>query len=119
MFILYSHDFVLQTGVLLFQLSIDILTSRESCFSLRNDMAYLEYSVIALNVNGLNNPIKRSKIIAKMKREKQDLICWHHGSRCVDMCCGLEYKFAFLSGLHKQNKKYKTRSCVHKIHLKR
>lgn len=82
-------------------------------------MAYHEYSVITLNVIGLNNPIKRSKIIAKVKREKQDIICWHHGSRCVDMCSGLEYKCASISGLHKQNRKYKTRSCVHKIRLKR
>lgn len=34
------------------------------------------YKVITLNVNGLNNPIKRSKMVAKMKREKQDIIFW-------------------------------------------
>lgn len=28
------------------------------------------------NVNGLHNPIKRSKIIAKMKREKLQVIFW-------------------------------------------
>jgi exonuclease III len=35
-----------------------------------------EYKVVTLNVNGLHNPIKRSQIIAKMKREKQQIIYW-------------------------------------------
>uniref|UniRef100_A0A3Q3BC05 ribonuclease H n=1 Tax=Kryptolebias marmoratus TaxID=37003 RepID=A0A3Q3BC05_KRYMA len=35
-----------------------------------------QYKVITLNVNGLHNPIKRSKALAKMKREKQDIIFW-------------------------------------------
>lgn len=39
-------------------------------------MPYHEYRVITLNVTGLNNPIKRSKAIAKIKREKQDIIFW-------------------------------------------
>lgn len=30
-----------------------------------------EYKIITLNVNGLQNPIKRSKVISNMKREKQ------------------------------------------------
>lgn len=34
------------------------------------------YKVITLNVNGLHNPIKRNKTIAKMQREKQDIIFW-------------------------------------------
>ncbi len=32
--------------------------------------------MITLNVNGLHNPIKRSKTIAKMKREKLHVIFW-------------------------------------------
>lgn len=35
-----------------------------------------EYGVITLNVNGLHNPIKRGKVIAKMKREKLHVIFW-------------------------------------------
>lgn len=35
-----------------------------------------KYNFITLNLNGLHNPIKRSKVIAKMKREKQDVIFW-------------------------------------------
>lgn len=34
------------------------------------------YKVITLNINGLHNPIKRSKAIAKMKRERYDIIFW-------------------------------------------
>lgn len=35
-----------------------------------------EYRIITLNVNGLLNPIKRSKRTAKMKRENQQIIFW-------------------------------------------
>lgn len=35
-----------------------------------------KYNFITLNVNGLHNPVKRGKVIAKMKREKQDVIFW-------------------------------------------
>lgn len=35
-----------------------------------------EYKIITLNVNGLHNPIKRSRIIAKMKRERIQVIFW-------------------------------------------
>lgn len=35
-----------------------------------------EYNILTLNVNGLHNPIKRSKAIAKIKRERQDIIFW-------------------------------------------
>lgn len=37
-------------------------------------MLHQKYRVITLNVNELHSPIKRSKVIAKMKREKQDII---------------------------------------------
>lgn len=37
-------------------------------------MQFQEYRVITLNVNGLYNPIKRSKVIAKMKKEKLHVI---------------------------------------------
>lgn len=35
-----------------------------------------EFRVVTLNVNGLHNPIKRGKVIAKMKREKLHVIFW-------------------------------------------
>ena len=34
------------------------------------------YNLVSLNVNGLNSPIKRSKMIAKMKREKVNIAFW-------------------------------------------
>lgn len=34
------------------------------------------YKVITLNINGLHSPIKRSKALSKMKREKCDIIFW-------------------------------------------
>lgn len=39
-------------------------------------MLQQEYRIVTLNVNGLQNPIKRGKIIAKMKRENQHVIFW-------------------------------------------
>lgn len=39
-------------------------------------MHHQEYKIVTLNVSGLLNPIKRSKIITKMKREKLQLIYW-------------------------------------------
>lgn len=39
-------------------------------------MSNQEYKIITLNVNGLLNPIKRSKLTTKMKREKQHIIFW-------------------------------------------
>ena len=41
-----------------------------------------EYKVITLNVNGLQNPIKRNKLITKMKREKQHIIFWQETHLC-------------------------------------
>lgn len=35
-----------------------------------------EYKIITLNVNGLHNLIKRSRIIAKMKQERIQVIIW-------------------------------------------
>lgn len=49
-------------------------------FPLSVEMIYQTYKVITLNVNGLHNPMKRSKTIAKMKREKQDIIFWQETS---------------------------------------
>jgi len=34
-------------------------------------MPHQKYRIITLNINGLHNPIKRSKVIAKMIREEQ------------------------------------------------
>lgn len=39
-------------------------------------MTHQTYRFITLNVNGLPNPVKRSTIIVKMKREKQDIVFW-------------------------------------------
>ena len=33
-----------------------------------------EVKLMSLNVNGLGNPIKRSKVMAKLKKEKADII---------------------------------------------
>lgn len=64
--------FVTQTDVLLFRSST--VWEFECLVKLfiwtLIEMLHQEYKVITLN--GLNNPIKRSKAIAKMKREKQD-----------------------------------------------
>lgn len=39
-------------------------------------MHYQYYNILSLHVNGLNNPIKRSKMIAKMKKEKINIAFW-------------------------------------------
>ena len=33
-----------------------------------------EVKLMSLNVNGLGNPIKRSKVMSKLKKEKADII---------------------------------------------
>lgn len=37
---------------------------------------YQEYKIMTLNVNGLHNVVKRSRAIAKIKREKTNIIFW-------------------------------------------
>ena len=39
-------------------------------------MQYQHYNILSLNVNGLNNPIKRSKMITKLKKEKVNIAFW-------------------------------------------
>lgn len=39
-------------------------------------MSNKEYKVITLNVNGLSTPVKRSKALSKIKREKAQIIFW-------------------------------------------
>lgn len=39
-------------------------------------MDYQEYKIITLNVNGSHNPVKRSKVIAKIKRENIQVAFW-------------------------------------------
>lgn len=39
-------------------------------------MDFQEYKIITLNVNGLHNPVKRSKVIAKIKRENIQVAFW-------------------------------------------
>ncbi len=39
-------------------------------------MDYQHFNILSLNVNVLNNPVKRSKMIAKIKREKINVAFW-------------------------------------------
>lgn len=39
-------------------------------------MSFQYYNTLSLNVKGLNNPIKRSKMVAKLKREKINIGFW-------------------------------------------
>lgn len=39
-------------------------------------MSYKHYNILSLNVNGVNNPVKRSKLIVKLKKEKVDIAYW-------------------------------------------
>lgn len=64
-----------------------------------------EYRIITLNVNGLNNPIKRSKVIAKMKREKQDMF-WqetHLTNSEHEKLCKMGFKNSYYPSFEKEN----------------
>lgn len=37
-------------------------------------MGHRYYTAASWNVNGMNNPVKRSRIMAKIKREKSEII---------------------------------------------
>lgn len=69
-------------------------------------MHHHEYRVITLNVNGLNNPTKRSKAIAKMKREKQDIIFWQE-THLTDIehkkLCKMGFRNTYYSSFEKKN----------------
>lgn len=39
-------------------------------------MQYHHYNIVSLNVNRLNNPIKRSKMIAEIKKERINFTFW-------------------------------------------
>ena len=39
-------------------------------------MQYQHYNILSLNVNGMNNPIKISKMITKLKKEKVNIAFW-------------------------------------------
>lgn len=65
-----------------------------------------EYKVITLNVNGLHNPIKRNKALAKMKREKQDIIFWqetHLSAIEHNKLCKMGFKNVFYSSYVKKH----------------
>lgn len=67
-------------------------------------MYHHEYRVITLNVNGLNNPIKRSKAIAKIKREKQDIIFWQETSNAEhEKLCKMGFRNTYYSSYEKGN----------------
>lgn len=68
-----------------------------------------EYGVITLNVNDLHKPIKRSKIIAKVKREKLHVIFWQEThSDCTEheKLKKLGFKNIFYSSHRKERKKW-------------
>lgn len=37
-------------------------------------MPYNNIKLVSLNVNGMNNPVKRSKVLAKLKKEKGQIL---------------------------------------------
>lgn len=39
-------------------------------------MHYQYYNILSWNVNGLKNPIKHSKMIAKVKRDRENIVFW-------------------------------------------
>lgn len=39
-------------------------------------MHHQHYNILSLNVNGLNNPIKRSKMITEIKKERINITFW-------------------------------------------
>lgn len=39
-------------------------------------MSFQQYSLVTLNVNGLQNPVKKGKLFAKMKKEGHHIIFW-------------------------------------------
>lgn len=64
--------------------------------------------IISLNVNGLNNPIKRSKVIAKLKREKSQIIFLqetHLSPSEHDKLKKYGYRQTFYSSFRKFNKR--------------
>ncbi len=64
--------------------------------------------MITLNVNGLHNPIKRSKTIAKMKREKLHVIFWqeiHLNSVEHEKLKQMGFKNVFYSSYMKGNRR--------------
>lgn len=63
-------DVLCSTDVFLF-ICLGRCRGRICALVLRDCMLNQEYKVITFNVNGLQNPIKRSKLITKMKRENQ------------------------------------------------
>ncbi len=71
-------------------------------------MQFQEYRVVTLNVNGLHNPIKRSKTIAKMKREKLHVIFWqetHLNSVEQEKLKQMGFKNVFYSSYRKGNRR--------------
>lgn len=64
--------------------------------------------IISLNVNGLNNPIKRSKVISKLKREKSQIIFLqetHLSPSEHDKLKKYGYRQTFYSSFRKFNKR--------------
>ena len=67
-----------------------------------------EYRVITLNVNGLHNPIKRGKVIAKMKKENLHVMFWQE-IHLNDMEHEKLKKLGFKNTFHSSYKKGKRR----------
>lgn len=71
-------------------------------------MHYQHYDILSLNVNGLNNPIKRGKMIAKMKKEKINIAFWqetHMSAPEHDKLKKLGFRNAFFSSYRKGKKR--------------
>lgn len=47
-------------------------------------MHYQYYNILSWNVNGLKNPIKRSKLIAKVKRDRISIVFWQETHMSAD-----------------------------------
>jgi len=43
-------------------------------------MPYNNIKLVSLNVNGMNNPVKRSKVLAKLKKEKAQVLFFTRNS---------------------------------------
>lgn len=47
-------------------------------------MLYQYYNILSWNVNGLTNPVKRSKMIAKVKRDRVNIVFWQETHMSAD-----------------------------------
>lgn len=70
-------------------------------------MSFKYYNVLSLNVNGLNSPVKRSKLVVKMKKENVAIAYWqetHLSNSEHDKLKRMGFKNSYYSS-HKSGKK--------------